>query len=281
MDFGQFSIIFRSIFLEGLARPLAGVRLILKRLVGKFVELGGELRLRSGVKTICVKDGKADRIVLENGARTDGKERPLLGRIGRDDAAVRSGRADAPSAPADCRSSSRFRFSTGSRTSWDITARWSSSTIRSGSATRSRPRRPTCTAASSVRRTTSFTASRWATASCGSRPWPTTTAGRGLDGGSLQGAETPAGTTAGRRSAVRFVPDFRDAVVETDMFTPATIRRFTGHDEGGRSTGRRKNATTAPRTWKPLRLRQRPGPGRHRRHDPQRHQHRQPLLLQT
>ena len=33
-------------------------------------------------------------------------------------------------------------------------------------------------------------------------------------------------------SAVRFVPDFRDAVVETEMFTPATIRRFTGHDKG-------------------------------------------------
>ena len=36
MDFGQFSILFRSIFLEGLARPLAGVRLILKRLLRKF-----------------------------------------------------------------------------------------------------------------------------------------------------------------------------------------------------------------------------------------------------
>ena len=47
MDFGQFSILFRSVFLEGLARPLAGMRLILKQLVGKFCELGGELRLRA------------------------------------------------------------------------------------------------------------------------------------------------------------------------------------------------------------------------------------------
>ena len=30
MDFGQFSILFRSMFLEGLARPAAGVRLILR-----------------------------------------------------------------------------------------------------------------------------------------------------------------------------------------------------------------------------------------------------------
>jgi hypothetical protein len=33
-------------------------------------------------------------------------------------------------------------------------------------------------------------------------------------------------------SAVRFVPDYRGHVVETDMFTPTTIVRFTGHDNG-------------------------------------------------
>jgi phytoene dehydrogenase-like protein len=33
-------------------------------------------------------------------------------------------------------------------------------------------------------------------------------------------------------SAVRFVPDFRSRVIDTDMFTPTTIRRFTGHENG-------------------------------------------------
>jgi phytoene dehydrogenase-like protein len=33
-------------------------------------------------------------------------------------------------------------------------------------------------------------------------------------------------------AAVRFVPDFRSAVVATDTFTPTTIRRFTGHENG-------------------------------------------------
>jgi phytoene dehydrogenase-like protein len=33
-------------------------------------------------------------------------------------------------------------------------------------------------------------------------------------------------------SAVRFVPEFRHHVVETDMFTPRTIYRFTWHDNG-------------------------------------------------
>ena len=31
---------------------------------------------------------------------------------------------------------------------------------------------------------------------------------------------------------MRFVPDFRSRVIDTDMFTPTTIRRFTGHDNG-------------------------------------------------
>jgi hypothetical protein len=33
-------------------------------------------------------------------------------------------------------------------------------------------------------------------------------------------------------SAVRFVPDYRSHVIDTDMFTPSTIRRFTWHDNG-------------------------------------------------
>jgi phytoene dehydrogenase-like protein len=33
-------------------------------------------------------------------------------------------------------------------------------------------------------------------------------------------------------SAVRFVPDFRSHVIDTDMFTPKTIRRFTWHENG-------------------------------------------------
>jgi phytoene dehydrogenase-like protein len=33
-------------------------------------------------------------------------------------------------------------------------------------------------------------------------------------------------------SAVRFIPDFRGRVIDTDMFTPTTIVRFTGHENG-------------------------------------------------
>ena len=33
-------------------------------------------------------------------------------------------------------------------------------------------------------------------------------------------------------SAIRFVPDFRPSVIDTDLFTPMTIKRFTGHADG-------------------------------------------------
>ena len=33
-------------------------------------------------------------------------------------------------------------------------------------------------------------------------------------------------------AAVRFVPDFRRSVIDTDLFTPLTIHRFTGHADG-------------------------------------------------
>jgi phytoene dehydrogenase-like protein len=34
------------------------------------------------------------------------------------------------------------------------------------------------------------------------------------------------------KQVVRFVPDFRDSIIFTDVFTPKTIRRFTGHING-------------------------------------------------
>ena len=33
-------------------------------------------------------------------------------------------------------------------------------------------------------------------------------------------------------SACRFIPDFRHTVIDTDMFTPTTVRRYTGHENG-------------------------------------------------
>lgn len=73
MAWGQFSIMFRSIFIEGFARPYKGVRLILKNLVKRFRGLGGELLLRKGVNRIHVDGEQAVSVELDNGDVLEGK----------------------------------------------------------------------------------------------------------------------------------------------------------------------------------------------------------------
>ena len=89
IDFDQFSILFRSIFLEGLARPLAGVQLILKMLVRRFKELGGELRLRAAVEKIAVEGERGAKSRARGRRGTRNPQRPLLGRLDGDHALVR------------------------------------------------------------------------------------------------------------------------------------------------------------------------------------------------
>jgi phytoene dehydrogenase-like protein len=47
-------------------------------------------------------------------------------------------------------------------------------------------------------------------------------------------------------AAARFMPEFRHAVIDTDMFTPLTIHRYTGHEGGAvyGSTQKRYDGTT-------------------------------------
>jgi phytoene dehydrogenase-like protein len=67
MDYGQFVIMFKSIFQEGFARPFRGVRQILEVLVAKYKKLGGVLRLRSGVKRLQLAGDRIAHVVLESG----------------------------------------------------------------------------------------------------------------------------------------------------------------------------------------------------------------------
>ncbi|MBX3441460.1 MAG: NAD(P)/FAD-dependent oxidoreductase [Planctomyces sp.] len=67
MDFSQFVIMFKSIFQQGFARPFDGVRRILKTLVRQFKELGGDLKLRHGVQSIVAQNGRASGVLLDDG----------------------------------------------------------------------------------------------------------------------------------------------------------------------------------------------------------------------
>ena len=68
MDYGQFSIMFRSLFFEGFARPFDGVRVIIKLLQDKYRSLGGIRKMKCGIKQIHTSNGKATAVELDNGA---------------------------------------------------------------------------------------------------------------------------------------------------------------------------------------------------------------------
>ena len=230
MDFDLFSILFRSIYIEGLARPLAGVRLILKKLVRKFKTLGGQLRLRAGVQRIVVREGRAEKVILDDG--TELAARYILSSAGWpetmrlchqpqpvEEIAGQLSFAESisilnvqPQALGHDRTIVFFNDSE----KFDYARPDELVDLRSG---------VVCSpnnflydeplGEGIVRVTVLANFDRWAAL----EPEAYQLAKLGLYDKILA-------------SAVRFMPDFRSAVIETDMFTPTTIRRFTGHDNG-------------------------------------------------
>lgn len=68
IDFDQFCILFRALYLEGFARPYEGVRRILRVLLNRYRELGGERLMKCGVKHLAAAAGRVAEAVLDNGS---------------------------------------------------------------------------------------------------------------------------------------------------------------------------------------------------------------------
>jgi phytoene dehydrogenase-like protein len=68
MEFGQFVIMFKALFLEGFARPLDGVRVILRVLTEKYRAAGGERRMKCGVRQILAQGNRASALILDDGS---------------------------------------------------------------------------------------------------------------------------------------------------------------------------------------------------------------------
>lgn len=231
VDFQQFSILFRSIFQEGFARPYNGIRLILKNLVRKFKQLGGELRLRSGVNRIISRQGMAEKVILDDG--TELTARRILSSAGLHETLrlCTDGQAPDPQTAgqisfiesisvlnAQPRSLGLDRtivfFNDSEAFQYDKPDELAD--VRSGViCCPNNYHYDTPLSDSMVRITALANYDRWAA----------------LNPEAYQLAKLRwyDRTVA---SAVRYVPDFRSAVIDTDMFTPLTIRRFTGHENG-------------------------------------------------
>ena len=67
MDLSQFAIMFRSIYMEGFARPFEGVRRLTGVLLRKLREAGVERRMGCGVRELRVERGRVAGVVLDNG----------------------------------------------------------------------------------------------------------------------------------------------------------------------------------------------------------------------
>lgn len=67
MEILQFVIMAKSIYLEGFARPLEGVRQIIRVLLDRFRTAGGERRMKCGVQRIVAPHGRAERLILDSG----------------------------------------------------------------------------------------------------------------------------------------------------------------------------------------------------------------------
>ncbi|WP_269527213.1 phytoene desaturase family protein [Coraliomargarita parva] len=68
MDYGQFAIMFRSLFFEGFARPFDGVRVIIRLLQNKYRELGGLRKMKCGIRRIHSDGARATALTLDDGA---------------------------------------------------------------------------------------------------------------------------------------------------------------------------------------------------------------------
>ncbi len=234
MDFGQFCIMFRSIFLEGFARPLAGVRLILKNLVRRFRKLGGELKLRSGVGRIAVDNGRATGVVLEDGEQLEARK--ILSSAGLVETLRLCDEGDGTGGNRAGRLSFIETISVLDRMPRDLghdrtivfyndsdKFHWEKPEddlcdVRTGVICS--PNNYLYGAADGlpdgvIRITALANYDRWA-----SLP---------EEQYRLEKLRWYDQTV---ESAVRFMPDYRPRVIDTDMFTPTTISRFTFHDNG-------------------------------------------------
>jgi phytoene dehydrogenase-like protein len=240
VDFDQFSIMFRAIFLEGLARPLAGIQAILKMLVHRFQEHGGELRLRAGVSRIAVKNGTVEKVVLENGEEIE--TRNVLSSAGWDETLRMCDDAHVNEAALAGRMTFVESIAVLNREprslGFDKTIVFFNDSekfhyekpddladLHSGMVCSPNNFAYTKPLGEGVMRVSAIANyDRW----------------KALDGDAYRAAKIEWYDRLAT-SAARFVPDFRPAVIETDMFTPLTIHRFTGHTEGAIYGSARKN----------------------------------------
>ena len=233
MDFSQFCVMFKAIFEQGFARPLAGVRKILKSLTRHFKSLGGHLKLRHGVREIRIDAGRAVGVVLDDGREIEADH--VLSSAGLVETLRLCGESQEPTLPAAGEVSFNEAIFMLDRQPAELGHRETIVFYNDADRFHYEPPTEPCDLRSGI--------------ICSPNNFEYPDEGQ-LDEGclritsladpdywmSLPEPEYAAQKEVwGRRmvdSALGHIPDFRPHVVETDIFTPRTIRKFTGHIRG-------------------------------------------------
>jgi len=74
IDWRPFVTLFQSIFLEGLAQPEGGIRTLLNLLVKRAKSAGAELRMRTGVRAILTDNGAVRGVELDDGEAIEAEQ---------------------------------------------------------------------------------------------------------------------------------------------------------------------------------------------------------------
>lgn len=232
MDFNQFVIMFKSIFREGFGRPFGGVRPMLKAVVKKYRSLGGELRLRSGVKKLHNDGSRVTRVELESGEIIEADN--VLSSAGSAETARLCGTADDPALNVEPGEISFVE------TIFDLDVQPAeldhNETIIFYNLTDEfryeRPREPVDLRSGIICSPNNFQFDEplpdgriRITALAEPKHWMT------VDDEDYA-LEKERWKDRIVESALNVMPDFRPHVVDTDVFTPRTIRKFTGHING-------------------------------------------------
>jgi phytoene dehydrogenase-like protein len=232
MDFNQFVIMFKSIFKEGFARPYEGVRRILKTLTRQFKALGGELKLRHGVSRILVEEGQAVGVLLDDGRELRAKSILSSAGVAETDALCGGLAAQSPQPGAISFNEVIYVLNRSPRTlDHQRTIVFYND---APSFTYAAPREPIDLNSGIICSPNNFQYPDGAdlqegfiriTALANPEYW-LTVPDEEYSAAKQHWADRMA------EAAVRHIPEFRDCVIDTDIFTPRTIRRFTWHQNG-------------------------------------------------
>jgi phytoene dehydrogenase-like protein len=265
MEFGQFVIMFKALFLEGFARPFEGVRQVLRVLLDKYRSAGGERRMKCGVRRISRRANGINVLLLDSGEEITANH--VMSSIGAPETErLIAGDAAAPAPAGETTAPGRLSFvetisvlkTQPAELGWgDDTIIFFNDSERFDYARPDAPVDPR-SGVICIPNNFDFGAGRTlpeglvrVTCLANYDSWA------GLPEETYQ-TEKQRWFRTVQASAQRFLPALPDpaafdrAIVATDMFTPRTITKFTGHLQGaiyGAAVKQRQGRTALPNVY--------------------------------